>query len=151
MLANYRDIKSRIAESPKWYDSNGTPRYNDFTPSLSPNIYAKQVVLLLIRCQNCGQAFSVEMNWDELKGIESRHDRFDFSAQMQSFISLKRPSWSPLHYGDPPPHNCVGDTMNCIDVRILEFWTRSSSWDWERISKYEVELEQGVPDDPERG
>lgn len=27
-----------------------------------------------------------------------------------------------FHYGDPPAHDCVGDTMNSEPVRILEFW-----------------------------
>ena len=69
-----------------------------------------------------------------------------------------------LHYGDPPRHDreklfrmienirgvsadkqgqgCVGETMNCEDVKILEFWHKSiETYEWERIGELEIELE----------
>ena len=42
MKANYADILIRIKEEPKWYDENGTPRYEKFHPSFSPDIYARE-------------------------------------------------------------------------------------------------------------
>src|SRR5690348_9708832 len=106
MHENYKDITSRIAEPPIWYDQNGTPRYDKFHPRMCPNIYTDHVALVRIACQDCGQEFLVEMHtalWD---------DRSD-----------KDPSkW---HYGDPPAHcERAGDSMNCIDLEVVEVWQR---------------------------
>jgi hypothetical protein len=27
-----------------------------------------------------------------------------------------------IHYGDPPFHDCTGDTQNVDDLRVVEFW-----------------------------
>ena len=99
MHSNYRDILDRINEEPSWYDENGTPRYGEFAPDMCPNIYAHSVVLLEIACQSCGRRFRVEMNE---------------GPWLPSDIPPK--NW---HYGDPPAHGCVGDTMNCDDLVIL--------------------------------
>ena len=123
MHANYEDIVSRIVEKPTWWDNNGTPRYGVFHPNLSPDIYTNHVGLFRISCQSCGMRFNVEMH-DGIWG-----DRMRF-----------RPAkW---HYGDPPIHGCVGDTMNCEDLAIMEFWTKESLGDWERKTQYE-----GIIDD----
>jgi hypothetical protein len=116
MHNNYKDIKSKITEDPSWYDSNGTPRYGNFNPRNCPNIYSDQVALLRIHCGYCGAGFDVEMHTDIWQG------------------TLQSPKkW---HYGDPPIHNCVGDTMNCDDVSVLEFWVRQDST-WERRQEFE--------------
>ncbi len=118
MNARFEDITSRISESPLWYDSNGTPRYGPFQPQLCPDIYTNTVVLLRIMCQDCRKEFDVEMHatlfWD--------------------FNPLK------LHYGDPPVHGCVGDTMNCEDLRVLECWHREYMGDWQRYPEREGEM-----------
>lgn len=119
MRENYRDITSRIVEEPIWFDSNGTPRYDDFHPNMCPNIYSRTVVLAEIACQYCGRRFRVEMNADIFG------DRNQKPAK----------KW---HYGDPPIHDCVGDTMNCEDLEILEFWDRNNDeMEWRRDNKFE--------------
>ena len=120
MHSNYEDIKSRINELPKWYDSNGVPRYGKFDPEYCPDIYSEVVVLLKIACQDCGQQFEVELHSD-------------------FFSSIKYPK--KLHYGDPPIHGCVGDTMNCNDLEVLEVWQREGIGDWTRRSKLEGKIE----------
>jgi len=123
---NYTDITSRIAEPPTWYDQNGTPRYCKFSPDKCPNIYSRTVVLMRIACQNCGKEFDVEMHagmWDH---------RRDHPP-------------SKWHYGDPPVHDCVGDTMNCEDLEVLEVWHKNSdSIDWKRITDFEHKVEDSV-------
>lgn len=117
MHSNYSDIRSRIDEEPLWYDCNGTPRYDEFTPRLCPNIYASQVVLLRIACQRCGEEFLVEMNGGWFNLLNHPHK---------------------LHYGDPPIHGCVGDTMNCEDLEVLQVWNRLTPADeWRRVSELE--------------
>jgi hypothetical protein len=118
MHESYKDITSRIAEPPKWYDQNGAPRYDDFNPELCPNIYAHHVGLFLIECQECDQKFEVEMHADV----------FDSRMKFQP---------SKWHYGDPPAHGCVGDTMNCEDLAVLQFWGKEPFGDWERLPKFE--------------
>ena len=114
------DILARITEEPSWYDQNGTPRYGEFHPSDCPNIYSFQVILLRIACQACGTQFRVEMHsgWD-----------IPIIGQLRE-----------LHYGDPPIHDCVGDTMNCEDLEVLQVWTKDLS-DWTRIYDLEGSIE----------
>lgn len=121
MNAGYEDIKKRIKETPKWYDDNGVPRYDDFHPDLSPNIYSNHIGLFEIACQHCHQRFFVSISagvFDRLNGLAPA-------------------KW---HYGDPPIHGCVGDTMNCEDLRIVEFWTRKGTDDWKRREEFEGEI-----------
>lgn len=125
MHHNYRDILDRVNDEPTWYDSNGVPRFGKFEPGMCPNIYSSHVGLFLIACQDCGKRFRVEMH----------ADIFD---QRISFPPAK---W---HYGDPPIHGCVGDTMNCDDLAVLEFWTKVK-FDWKRNKKYEGIIDE-LPD-----
>lgn len=138
MKASYQDIRNRIEKEPMWYDENGTPRYKKFHPDLSPNIYAREVILLKIACQHCHRRFLVEMNFgtfDLIKGDSS------FTEKLDLFIkSKKRKIIPPVHYGDPPIHGCIGDTENCYDLRIVEFWI--NKFEYKRIKKYEIELEK---------
>lgn len=61
--------------------------------------------------------------------------------------------WAPLHYGDPPSHGCVGDTENCYDLRVVEFWEKSYDRPvdikWARHPEFEVHL-QDIPPVEER-
>ena len=120
MLASYEDIRKRIPEEPTWYDQNGVPRYGDFTPKDHHNIYSNHVALLLIHCQDCGEKFKVAMG----DGIWNSRD----------FIPKN------LHYGDPPRHNCVGDTMNCDDIAVLEVWAKEDM-EWVRHPEMEGLIE----------
>lgn len=58
-----------------------------------------------------------------------------------------------IHYGDPPNVGCcpAGPTMNCWDLRVLEFWERGSksgdgqtdafdAMQWRRRADLEIEL-----------
>lgn len=140
MKAQYSDIRNKIKEDPQWYDENGVPRYEKFSPELSPNIYAEEVVLLEIACQACKRKFLVEMNWSKMDAIFRRLNRESFSTRMQQYLKSRDEHMFPLHYGDPPIHGCVGDTMNCCDLRVVEFHKRGD-FDFERVKKYEIELE----------
>ncbi len=122
MHASYDDIRQRIAEEPTWYDQNGTPRYGKFEHERCPNIYATTVVLLEIACQDCGYIFHVQMSrW-----------------MMDMDRCLLPKQW---HYGDPPQHRCIGDSMNCDDLAVLEVWQRENMLNWKRHSELEGPME----------
>jgi len=105
MKSNYLDIIEAAGDKEVfWYDQNGVPRFVEFNPKLCSNIYAEYVFLLLISCQACGKQFKVEMNFGYFDHVPDRPGN--------------------LHYGDPPVHDCVGDTMNCWDLVILEAWKK---------------------------
>jgi len=126
MLQEYKDIKSRINKEPKWYDENGVPRYDEFHPSLASDIYAREAMLIKIACQNCGELFKVCLTQDKL--------------EIHKFDSLKD-KLDMIHYGDPPRHgDNLGETMNCIDLEILEYWKRDDSGDWVRNEEFEIIL-----------
>lgn len=123
MHHDYNDIKRMINIEPYWYDDNGVPRYEPFSPDMLPNIYAEACALMHIQCQACGMHFHTSMSasWREIDNIKDTPPR----------------KW---HYGDPPAHGCVGDSMNCIDVEVLEAWLRGGKEDafnWVRTPEYE--------------
>lgn len=141
--------------APQWYDENGCPRYAPHHPSLGP-VYADEVVLLEIACQACGMRFQVQMTQAKLHEqvmatVWARHFGIDnekippaweghtLAAQVRDGI---------IHYGDPPRHChrddvpcCAGDTMDCDDLRVLEFWRRDRGVrEWVRVPELEVAL-----------
>jgi hypothetical protein len=128
MKHTFDDIRSRISEPPSWFDSNGTPRYGEFTPGASPKIYADEVALVEIACQCCNEKFLVEiyhaMYYRDM-GVEAR---------------IRNGS---LHCGDPPAHDCTGDTMNCLDLRVVQYWHHKGGKVidvWERVAELEIAL-----------
>lgn len=126
MLESYEDIRRRIPDPPKWFDENGVPRYDDPHPSLCPNIYADEVLFYEIACQSCDARFVVEQSW-------SRYHR-------QPSLLSERVRLKQIHYGDPPCWACMsGATMNCIDIRTIQFWTRLNrdARDWARVPELE--------------
>jgi hypothetical protein len=130
MHHTFDDIRSRIAEPPAWFDSNGTPRYGEFTPGACPNIYADEVALVEIGCQACAEKFLVE----------THHSIMDFGTGWQLAARIRDEC---VHYGDPPAHGCVGDTMNCLDLRVVQYWHHqdgSVMLDWERVAELEIAL-----------
>ena len=139
MNADYKDITSRIKEKPKWWDENGTPRYDPFSPELCPDIYAEEVELLEIACQSCGERFLVEMHHSKLDAypINKNKPKESFTERLE-----KNPDYIP-HYGDPPRHTDEseyqhsGNVMNCIDIQIVQLWKKGwrkgESGEWVRI------------------
>jgi hypothetical protein len=157
--------------TPTWWDENGTPRFAAHHPNLCADIYATEVALLRISCQSCGAEYDVQMSWSLAGSIltaarlgspdvkiadrEQRREKFaetSLSAQVRA---------GTIHYGDPPCDRCAaGATMNCWDLRVLEFWSRDRRLidaaellrggfvDWVRVPDLEIEL----PDtrDPDR-
>lgn len=123
MNCGYHDIIERLG-APKWFDEEAVPRYCEFHPDEAANIYANQVALVEIACQNCGflfdVAFSQAINFDMHTG-----NVIPWLAE-----SVRDGS---IHYGDPPnyfghnhePQCChAGATMNCLDLRVKEFWAK---------------------------
>lgn len=133
MLQDYPDIRSRIAKEPTWFDNNGTPRYRDFHPSLMPDIYADECLLYEIECQGCGLKYLVAESWcKHLNGWRGDDPVAPLSMR------VRRKS---IHFGDPPCFTCAsGATMNCIDIKTVQFWRRERAGEWRRV----LELE-GVP------
>lgn len=135
MNHHYNDIRSRIAEPPRWYDENATPRYCAFSPDETANIYADEVAFFRIACQNCGCTFDVCMSWTTFQGVIQRVQRLSEQIEARA-----------IHYGDPPNVSCcpAGPTMNSIPLRVLEFWRRApitpDGPDWERVPALEVVL-----------
>lgn len=128
MKGDYSDILKRIPEEPKWYDMNGAPRYDDPRPSLSPYVYADKIAFILVKCQECEREFTVEVSWTELKP--------DSGKPMNAIIT------SYLQYGDPPRHGgCVGETMNSIPIKVLQFWELDQRGEWrlnEKLSGFNI-------------
>jgi hypothetical protein len=73
----------------------------------------------------------VEKTWDKYSCDWTGRTRASLSEEI-AFI----------HYGDPPNSGCcpAGATMNCIDLRVLQFWARAGST-WVRSPELEIELE----------
>lgn len=134
MLRSYEDITKRLGE-PIWYDEHGCPRYDSFKPDMC-GVYDNQVVLLEIRCQNCGRLFKVSSSWDRGRVILN----MAIHGKCEEVIEPlpKRDGWGKYHYGDPPNHGCVGDTMNSEPERVLQFWQRDKFCEWVRNKDEEI-------------
>lgn len=117
MNNDYSDIRDQLGP-PIWWDEHAVPRYCEFSPRETANIYAHEVCLLVIQCQSCGYEFKVAMSqnaygWNEL-----------IRAAMPTLA--EQIEHDTIHYGDPPNAGCCpsGATMNSIPIRVLQFWQR---------------------------
>jgi hypothetical protein len=125
MLRDYDDITSRLGE-PEWYDDQGVPRYKPFHPKAC-GVYDRVVAFLSIRCQSCQRPFSVAVCRDMM----NFRDIYNPDA---TYTLPTHDDHGSFHYGDPPRHDCVGDTMNCDHGRVLELWEQADPFKgWKRI------------------
>lgn len=147
MNHHYADIRSRIAEPPKWFDENAVPRYCEFSPDENAYIYADECALVLIGCQNCRATFKVAFSASQsrtwLRGGMGDAESFRL-AKDEIARGIRDQT---LHYGDPPNVGCcgAGPTMNCLDLKVLEYWRRGERREWVRDASLEILL----PDHPE--
>ena len=134
MKAHYQDILTLTKRAPLWFDENGVPRYCDFAPRESADIYAQQVVLMRIRCQSCARKFDVCLSWCSVDELLRKLPPLDKAIKDKS-----------IHYGDPPNVNCcpAGPTMNSVPERVLQFWRSNirGKRPWTRLRKLEVDVE----------
>lgn len=139
MHREYDDIISKLGE-PLWYDGNGTPRYSEFSLGKC-GIYDDLVVFLRIRCQRCGWEFKVASEMVVMDRLLRSYIPEDWQP------TLPNPGEGGIgsfHWGDPPRHeHCpAGETMNCVDCEVLEFWDRrNESRDWKRRAECEGVIE----------
>lgn len=128
MLHAYPDILelARLLDrEPKWWDENGVPRFAEHHPKLCQDIYANEVALLRVACQECHREFLVQMSLSPMDLM-----RTEMLGQKAKSLAAKVTS-GEIHYGDPPRHEdgcAAGDTMNVDDLAVVEFWRRGSEW-----------------------
>jgi len=158
MLRAYNDIKDRIKDPILWYDRNGVPRYDAFCPEMC-NVYAQYVAYIEIGCQRCGLRFMVSSEIDFFEKQAAgfclpipppQGDQKKVEEVIETLDDEHISAWervASFHYGDPPSHDCVGDTMNSVPLRIVEFWERASPGTWKRNSKFEFEFLDKDKDD----
>jgi hypothetical protein len=148
MNRHYKDILSRIATSPKWFDEAAVPRFCDFAPDECSNIYADECALVLIQCQACATEFEVcfsESTMTRLKlNMMARRDGLGPSL-------LDQITKGAIHYGDPPNIECcpAGPTMNSEPKQVLQYWTRTGH-EWTRDSSAEVRFKSEWVEDAEK-
>lgn len=138
MNHHYNDIRSRIAEPPLWFDTNGVPRYEPFRPRLISNIYAFECCLAEIACQNCGHRFLVAFSWSRIEvGLDAQGVAW---GKMHEPLTPEQATL--LHYGDPPNVECCpsGPTMNCLDLRIVEWWRQNDHHEFQRVPSMEIPM-----------
>jgi len=114
MHSNYGWIEKLVGRPPDFWDLDGVPHWfsieqdKNYPEHLFGDIY----------CQRCDRKFRVYLT-----------DLVYTSIGMVELIPGSPPDFDNYthyklidhwHYGDPPNHNCVGDTMNCIDEWELE-------------------------------
>ena len=131
MKESYLDIRSRIDKDPVWYDENGAPRYDPFSPEIVATFYASEACLLHISCQGCGREFHVALSKDK-----------DLSGQKHTLADIALAG--NLHYGDPPNVGCcdAGASMNSVPIRCVEFWEKAKHpepYGWKRRQDLEIE------------
>lgn len=133
MNAHYEDILSRIKEEPVWFDEHAVPRFCPFEPGRAADIYADEVVLAVIACQNCSREFRVAFSLNAFMAVTRQ------AKSIQEQIKTRT-----LHYGDPPNICCCasGPTMNSEMLRVEEYWMRDwQKFEWVRKPELEVEFD----------
>jgi hypothetical protein len=139
MHHHYRDLTDKLG-TPLWWDECGVPRYCEFGPHETNNIYADEVALLEIACQDCGQRFKVAMSSSLFERVNGGMP----GPPLRSLADLIQ--HGSIHYGDPPNNGCcpAGPTMNCEDLCVLEFWAKPENpkelATLERVPELEIEL-----------
>jgi hypothetical protein len=125
MNTNYSDITEKLGD-PVWYDENAVPRYCEFHPRKLADIYAKECVLILIACQNCGREFKVAVSYDFMNVLREE-------MSLQELISNNTIGY--IEYGDPPNNDCCpsGITMSSNTIALLQFWKQRDDFGWEQI------------------
>ena len=133
MNHHYADIRGRIAENPTWWDEHAVPRYCRFTPDTVANVYAREVALVEIACQGCGERFLVA--WSRARHEIGQAE--DGKAWVRETVPFDP---QRFHYGDPPNAGCCapGPTMNSTPLRVVECWRRDTSFEWVRQPEKEV-------------
>lgn len=133
MLRSYEDITKRLG-APLWWDDNGVPRYDAFDPDLL-GVYDRLALLLLIECQACEREFHVAIALDGLavhcSNLLSENGALNRKAAAEVGVYA-------FHYGDPPPHDCIGDTMNSTMKKVEEAWCKEAAVDWVRVPELEA-------------
>lgn len=134
MHESYTDITSLIDEEPQWWDEAGVPRYCQFHPLLSNNVYINEAALMLIRCQSCDQLYRVAITHGPMD---------ELFAVVKTLSIAHRIKAGQLHYGDPPNTDCcaAGATMNSIPVRVLQYWHKDIHFRWTRDETLEVDID----------
>lgn len=124
MHHHYEDIRNLTAEPPAWWDEHAVPRYCSFSPHQVANIYADEVVLMIVDCQGCGRHFRVARS-------SSLADRVIGAMGLADVDALptlaERIAAGSIYYGDPPNADCcpAGPTMNSEPIAVLEYWRRA--------------------------
>ena len=137
MNHNYADIRDKIKEEPQWFDEQAVPRYCKFAPNQLSDIYSDECALVLIACQACQTEFKVAFSRCKLDDI-----RFKMMyPNVEPPTIAKKIKDKSIHYGDPPNIDCcpAGATMNCDDLKVLEYWVRDG-FEWVRKPELEVVL-----------
>lgn len=136
MFTSYRDITSKIADPPTWWDEWAVPRYCAFEPDHCSDIHAVEAMLVAIECQNCGHPYlKAYTPGDWARGNrDGRWLRDDIRA-------------NSFEGGDPPNYCCTGASMSAVPRRVAEYWGRQEPefvegrWRrWKRDPTYEVML-----------
>lgn len=114
MWPDYQDVISRIVEPPTWWDSSGYPRWDEPKDGAT-NIYVDEGIVVRIGCQGCDKTFLVV--------YEESHYEPLLREDHRGLITMAKDG-DPPHYGDPPRHGCVGDTMNSYAISTVRTWKR---------------------------
>ncbi len=144
MHRSYEDILAFAAKNGDevlWWDEHAVPRFSEFD-WWGTGVYEKYAVLYEIACQSCRRKFNVLTSWSdhELQWYEVPNK---YSAKGTSRVGVESIAFVPegiitdsgtwtiedlvedLHYGDPPAHGCIGDTMNSVPLKIIKVLRRA--------------------------
>lgn len=149
MHNSYTDIRERaLPAEPQWWDERAVPRYCAFAPNEVADIYSDEAALVEIQCQACQHVFLVAFSSSSIQRMNDYLQAKGVGREM-AIEEMERfrisVNVAALHYGDPPNIGCCpsGPTMNCDDIRVIEFWSKER-FDWKRRPELEVVLADAV-------
>jgi hypothetical protein len=125
LKTSYQDIMSATSAAPYWWDAEGVPRFQPFSPEML-GYYDNLAVLVAIECVGCGVVFHVGASFQRFAMLLGGTVHRDVKSLAENFV-----------YGEPPRHGCRGDDRFANELTVLEAWEVSRDGVWERYPEHE--------------
>lgn len=139
MRISYQDILSATSADPHWWDAEGVPRFQPFSPEML-GYYDNLAVLVAIECVGCGSVFHVCASFQRFAILLGGTVPRDVEWLAKNFV-----------YGEPPRHGCRGDDRFANELTVLEAWEKNRDGVWERYPEYECLMGQFDLHGPDSG
>lgn len=130
MKTSYQDVLDATSTDPYWWDADGVPRFQPFSPDML-GFYDNLAVLVAVECVGCGVVFHVGASFQKFALFLGGTVHRDVESLAKNFV-----------YGEPPRHGCRGDDQFANELAVLEAWEKYRDGVWERYPEHECFMDR---------